>query len=1377
MIGVTTAVSAHATAPEGQTITGWTVTLTPLGEGTATVLAETTAEHPSTLATIEPERFKSGTYTLTIEVHASGGGYATSSATVTLGIGVAPPTSEEHKEEEHKEEEHKEEEHKEEEHKEEEHKEEEHKEEEHKEENETTPKVASPPEIGEVAPSSGTVVTAPTPIKAHISAPSGESIASWSVAYQGSEQHATTFASGKGAPPETLATFDPTRLANGDYKITVTATTSGGGVQSESTTLTVSGNLKLGRYLETYKDLEIPVAGFNMDIERVYDSTDKSVGDFGVGWNLKLSNYKVQTNGPLGEGGWVQRESECLFGEPTESEPGEESSGLCAYAYESHPKHTVTVTLPDGQTEVFVFEPHGEYFNNLEVLPRFTAKPGTNTTSTLEVDEPTEILNGFDGTLYDGDFQNPWTAQTFLLTTRTGLKYVLNTEHGVLSEEDLNHNKLTFTHNGIESSAGPKLTLTRDSQGRITEITGPSEQHLHYGYDTAGDLTSYTDADGNSTTYSYNNDHYLSSTTGPESAKPLQRLVYNEEGRLSEVIDAEGDATKVSDSVGARTETIADPNGKLVRINTYDEHGNPIEEVKVFEGKTLTTTHTYDTEGHLLSTTDPEGQTTVNKWEHGNLVGQTDPEGHTTTLEYDSANELIGVVGPDGLKRLAVTRDSSGHATRIERAGIGTYTFAYDAAGSPTEVTTPTGRTEKITYDEDQQPSTITNGEGQVTALVYNTTGQLISETAPTGAVTSYAYDGNGNLTSMTDGLSDMTSFTYDARGDLRTSTDPLGVTESFTDDEAGHVTKRVAGNGETTTYSRDADGELTEEASADGERTQITYDALEEPVSIANETQTLGFSYDGDGHVLEATASAVGNAPATALKYAYDADGNQISMTGPDGTTRYGYDGLSQMTSVTPAGEPGGQSFEMSYTPDGRLASLIRPDGISDTLTYEGEHLRSRTSKLGAQVIASSTYAYNAAGLRSSLTDGEGNQTSYAYNGLGELTEESSAEQATKYQYSSAGNRTKATGPAGELSSTYNEANQLTANGRETFSYNEQGELASRTVIATHATTTYEWNSHGEMTAVGLADGQSKRFAYDPLGRRVSATEGGRTTSYVYDGSNIHLEYDESGSGPTAVYTDGPRQNEVLEMARGGRHYSYLVDGLGSTIALADENGNVVQRYSYDAFGNPTSSGSVPNPFLFTGQQWDPESGLYYDHARYYDPANGRFISRDTRLSVNPYAYVRNDPANATDPTGEVADLGEEVAEEAIESTLDAQMSEAVGEETLKQVEKVVLNQGKRLLQVALEKVDAELATHDVGAAAEGNTWAEEGVKLAATARAITVAISTVDAILAPTEYAFESPLLSNVQALQAGLGLLASFDAVSASYNQGEFIGSLFG
>jgi RHS repeat-associated protein len=1275
VIGVTTAVSAHATAPEGQTISGWTVTLTPLGEDTPTVLAETTAEHPSTLATIEPERFKSGTYTLMIEVHASGGGYATSSATVTLGVGVAPPTSEEHKEETKKEEEHKEEKGKEETKEEEEHKEE-GKKEEHKEEKETT-HVASPPEIGEVAPASGTVVTMPTPIKAHISAPSGESIASWSVAYQGTEPHATTFASGKGAPPETLATFDPTRLANGDYKITVTATTSSGGVQSESTSLTVSGNLKLGRYLETYKDLEIPVAGFNMDVERVYDSTDKSVGDFGVGWNLMLSNFKVQTNGPLGEGGWVQRESECLFGEPTEGEPGEESSGLCAYAYESRPQHTVTVTLPDGQTEVFVFEPRGEYFNNLEVLPRFTAKAGTDTTSTLEVDEPTEILNGFDGTLYEGDFENPWTAQTFLLTTRAGVKYVLNTERGVISEEDLNHNKLTFTHNGIESSTGSKLTLTRDPQGRITEITGPSEQHLHYGYDAAGDLTSYTDADGNTTTYTYDSDHDLLSTTGSGASKPLQTLRYNEEGRLDEAIDAEGQATKIATNVGQRTETVTDPNGKLTTINTYNELGSPVEEVKVAEGKTRTTKHTYDSEGHLLSSTDPEGHTATNKWEDGNLVAHTDADGNTSKYEYNALGELAGVIGPDGAKQLQLTRNAEGNPTKIERAGEGVYKYEYNSQGNPTKITTPAGVTDTIAYDTNGYPSAITDGESHATHLVYNFSGQLLEEEGPTGAKTSYTYDRDGNLASMTDGLGRTTTFTYNSFGQQITATDPLGRTETSTYDEAGRLVKKVDRDGETTTYAYDADGKLTEEAMG-GEAVKTSYNAFEQPVSISNETQTLTFGYDEDGRTAEVAASAVGAAPASAAKYTYDPDGNRTQMTGPEGTTSYSYDPYSRLSSLTPAGEPEGKSFGFTYSPVGQLAEITRPDGVTDTLSYQGEDLVSRTSTLGSTTLASSTYAYNQAGLRSSLANAEGKSTGYAYDSLGELTYEASEGQtATRYEYDAAGNRDALSGPTGTAAYSYNEAEELTSNGAETLSYNPDGELTKRTVNSAGASTTYEWNSREELTTVHLPSGKIETFAYDPLGRLVSTSNGEKTTSYVYDGQNVHLEYEGSGtapaSSPSAVYVDGLKPNEVLEMSRGGKRYSYLVDGQGSTLALADEAGNVVQRDSYNAFGNPTISGSLANPFLYTGQMWEPEIGLYYDRARYYEPTSGRFISRDPVLHPNPYTYVGNDPTNATDPSGEFG-LIEEEAEESIEATLDSEEASLISGASSKGVEQAAI-------------------------------------------------------------------------------------------------------
>jgi RHS repeat-associated protein len=188
-------------------------------------------------------------------------------------------------------------------------------------------------------------------------------------------------------------------------------------------------------------------------------------------------------------------------------------------------------------------------------------------------------------------------------------------------------------------------------------------------------------------------------------------------------------------------------------------------------------------------------------------------------------------------------------------------------------------------------------------------------------------------------------------------------------------------------------------------------------------------------------------------------------------------------------------------------------------------------------------------------------------------------------------------------------------------------------------ASTTYDWNPRGELTAVHLPNGKAETFAYDPLGRRVSASNGEKTVSYVYDGQNAHLEYEGSGStpssSPSALYTDGLNPNEVLEMARGSKRYSYLVDGQGSTIARADEAGNVSERYAYDAFGDPTATGEVQNPFLYTGQMWEPEAGLYYDRARYYELESGRFISKDPIIHANPYSYVESDPVNERDPSG----------------------------------------------------------------------------------------------------------------------------------------------
>jgi len=86
----------------------------------------------------------------------------------------------------------------------------------------------------------------------------------------------------------------------------------------------------------------------------------------------------------------------------------------------------------------------------------------------------------------------------------------------------------------------------------------------------------------------------------------------------------------------------------------------------------------------------------------------------------------------------------------------------------------------------------------------------------------------------------------------------------------------------------------------------------------------------------------------------------------------------------------------------------------------------------------------------------------------------------------------------------------------------------------------------------------------------------------------------------------------------------------------MSDGEGAITDRFSYDAFGRTRArEGLNRNPYQFTGQQVDAETGLVYLRARYYDPALGRFLSRDPVLTEHPYAYVGNNPANLVDPSG----------------------------------------------------------------------------------------------------------------------------------------------
>jgi RHS repeat-associated protein len=109
--------------------------------------------------------------------------------------------------------------------------------------------------------------------------------------------------------------------------------------------------------------------------------------------------------------------------------------------------------------------------------------------------------------------------------------------------------------------------------------------------------------------------------------------------------------------------------------------------------------------------------------------------------------------------------------------------------------------------------------------------------------------------------------------------------------------------------------------------------------------------------------------------------------------------------------------------------------------------------------------------------------------------------------------------------------------------------------------------------------------------------------------------------------------------MRRGGNSYFYLRDGLGSITSLSNNSESVVNTYEYDAFGNVVNkTGSVTNPYGYTGRILDSESGLMYYRARYYDQKIGRFITADPiglMGGINFYVYVGNNPINLVDPTG----------------------------------------------------------------------------------------------------------------------------------------------
>ena len=487
---------------------------------------------------------------------------------------------------------------------------------------------------------------------------------------------------------------------------------------------------------------------------------------------------------------------------------------------------------------------------------------------------------------------------------------------------------------------------------------------------------------------------------------------------------------------------------------------------------------------------------------------------------------------------------------------------------------------------------------GTTARFEYNALNLMTKVIDALNGETSFTYDGNGNLLTLTDARGKTTTWTYDEMDRVETRTDPLSRDETFAYDPNGNLVAWTDRKGQLTTYQYDAlDRQMlvgfgtTGSPSTYASTIATTYDAGDRPTEIVDSTAgTIEPGYD----LLDRLTQEV--TPEGSTSYTYDdADRRATMQVAGQPQVVYAFDNADRLTGIT----QGTASVSFAYDNADRRSALTLPNGIVVEYGYDDDsRLTGLTYKLGASALGTLTYGYDAAGQRTTVGG------SYARTGL----------------------------PAALTSATYDDANQIANFGGTAFTYDSNGNVTSDGVRS------YTWNARNQLASLtGPVNGS---FAYDAVGRRRSKTIGGTTTQFLYDGGNTIQEL--SGGSPVANLLGGLHVDESFTRtdAAGARHY--LTDALGSSVALVDGSAAVQTEYTYQPFGDTTTSGAATsNSIGFTGREADG-TGLYYYRARYLHPASQRFMSEDPLDfgggDVNLYGYVGNSPTNVTDPSGEIA-------------------------------------------------------------------------------------------------------------------------------------------
>ena len=839
--------------------------------------------------------------------------------------------------------------------------------------------------------------------------------------------------------------------------------------------------------------------------------------------------------------------------------------------------------------------------------------------------------------------------------------------------------KLSYHLSNVNSGCGSQsgVCALKGDLKRIENALGQAVEFSHY--NQLGQLLRSVDANGISTTMSYNVRGWLQSTSvvNPAGGAATQTVLYNDNGTVDKITDADNvfirfgydfaqRLTRVTDASGNYIDYALDAKGNRTKESVFDTSG-ALRRVLARQFDTLGRLEATLRAPYALQPTAPDAVKRSFTYDAGNnLDTSTDELGTVTKLRYDGLSRLIETInnyqgsepgtanasskmGYDANDNLLHVIDAMNLVTTYDYDGINqartenspdtkATRMDFDAAGNLTRKTDARGVIATSTFDALNRVKTVSYSGASVTGTAAGENYFYDEGNTLTGCALSYP---TGRLTRMTD-ASGSTTYCYDWRGNvtqktqlvsLRNST--LSLAYSYT--LADRLSTITYPSGVLVSYSRNTLG-------------QITGISALAPGSTRPQTIVADARYE----------------PFGPLKWLQYASATTVTKT---------YDQNYQPTLIDSKNGLGLTLLSLAYDYDdlGRAKSITQTNSLGINTQYFGYDRLHRLKEArdsqnpGSGVIEQ--YSYDLVGNRLSSKQGNAAAESYRYSNqvTAPLFPTDPAYASKSHRLNGFGNSdTRSYDASGNLSNSYDMQRQ--------FSYNARGELTdtSPDICAAgakicFAATRYSYNASGERVAKetpysflssGETEGAGQTVATVTPTRAAAAANRYESYAIFDEGGQILLETTRNVSQYPClscrdpyveyIYLDGmPIASLQDPTGTNGLVVTELYDDHLGTPRQANSAGS--QSWGWDnlsgnsntgggnSFGTRANSGGGMN-LRFPGQQYDWQTGLNYNYMRFYEPRTGRYITSDPiglGGGINTYLYANGNPVMFADRLG----------------------------------------------------------------------------------------------------------------------------------------------